>query len=128
MAKITLKEFLRRWDHLFVWAALLTIPAFLIETYFHPSAALFIALEIFSWAVWGLLLVELVMKWYTREGSTPHFISKNFISIAILLLPLIRILSFVKIVYISRLIQQFEVASVFKDIKRIVDLRRIFGV
>lgn len=120
-------QFIRQYDRLFVWAAIATIPIFIIETYFHPPFALYVLLEIISWTIWSAFLVELIIKWYVWERSTGHFVRKNIFSIAILLLPLFRGLHFIKIAHVERAVQQVEAVAAFKDIRKILDLRRIFG-
>ncbi len=131
MAKKThqrlLGQFIRQYDHLFIWAALATVPIFIIETYLHPGYFLYITLEIISWTIWALFLAELLIKWYIWERSTTHFIRNNFISILILILPLIRALRFIKVVHVERAVQQMETVAAFKDIRKLLDLRRIFG-
>jgi len=125
--RLFFKQFILQYDHLFVWAAIATIPIFIIETYLHPPFVLYVLLEILSWTIWSAFLIELIIKWYIWEYSTGHFVRKNIISIVILLLPLIRGLRFIKIAHVERVVQQVETAAAFKDIRKILDLRRIFG-
>ena len=128
MKQKKIKKFIDKNEWIFIFAAILTVPIFIIETYLNPPYRLYLLLEIISWAIWFLFAGELAVKWYVDRDSTPLFVRHNAVSMLILILPLIRILRFVEIVKVNRLIQQVETASVIKDLKKIADLRRIFQI
>lgn len=126
--KKKIEKYIEKYDKKISAAAIMTVPIFLLETYVALPHFLYIAFEIFSWTVWVILTVELALKWYAVNGiTTKQFLKENAVDLIILILPLIRTLTFVKILKLSKLVQHLESVITLKDAKKLISLRRLFG-
>lgn len=126
--KKKIEKYIEKYDKKISAAAIMTVPIFFLETYVRLPHSLYIAFEVFSWSVWAILAIELALKWYAVNGvTTKQFLKENAIDLIILTLPLIRTLTFVKILKLSKLVQHLESVITMKDAKKIISLRKLFG-
>lgn len=126
--KKQIKNYIEKYDKKITIAALLTVPVFFLETYASLPYVLYITFEAFSWTIWAVLALQIFLKWYAINSlTTKEFVKENAIDLVVMILPFIRALELVKVLKLSKLIQQLETAIAAKDMKKIISLRKLFN-